>query len=68
MDIAGISEKARSAGRTDEEIVERVKSGDTALYEVVMRRYNQRLDRIARDLARRGRSRRRNAGCLRPCL
>jgi RNA polymerase sigma-70 factor, ECF subfamily len=50
MDIAAISEKARSAGRTDEEIVERVKSGDTALYEVVMRRYNQRLYRIARAI------------------
>jgi RNA polymerase sigma-70 factor (ECF subfamily) len=50
MDIAGISEKARSAGRTDEEIFERVKSGDTALYVVVMRRYNQRLYRIARAI------------------
>jgi RNA polymerase sigma-70 factor (ECF subfamily) len=50
MDIAGISEKARSAGRTDEEIVERMKSGDTALYEVVMRRYNQRLYCIARAI------------------
>ncbi len=41
MEIAGISEKTRGAGWTDEEIVERVKSGDTALYEIIMRRYNQ---------------------------
>jgi RNA polymerase sigma-70 factor, ECF subfamily len=50
MEIAGISANARSAGWTDEQIVERVKSGDTALYEVVMRRYNQRLYRIARAI------------------
>ena len=50
MEIAGISEKTRGAGWTDEEIVERVKSGDTGLYEVVMRRYNQRLYRVARAI------------------
>jgi RNA polymerase sigma-70 factor, ECF subfamily len=50
MEIAGISEKTRGADWTDEEIVERVKSGDTALYEVVMRRYNQRLYRVARAI------------------
>ena len=50
MEIAGISEKTRGAGWTDEEIVERVKSGDTALYEVIMRRYNQRLYRVARAI------------------
>lgn len=50
MEITGVSDKARSAGSTDEEIVERVKSGDTALYEVVMRRYNQRLYRVARAI------------------
>ena len=32
MEIAAISEQTRSAGWTDEEIVERVKSRDTALY------------------------------------
>jgi RNA polymerase sigma-70 factor (ECF subfamily) len=36
----------------DEEIVERVRSGDTALYEVLMRRYNQRLYRVARSILR----------------
>jgi len=34
----------------DEEIVARVQAGDTALYEVLMRRYNQRLFRIARSI------------------
>jgi RNA polymerase sigma-70 factor (ECF subfamily) len=37
---------------SDEEIVERVRAGDTALYEVLMRRYNQRLFRIARAILR----------------
>ena len=32
---------------SDEEVVERVLAGDTALYEVVMRRYNTRLYRVA---------------------
>ena len=44
--------KARSEGWTDEEIVERVKAGDTALYEIVVRRYNQRLYRVARAILR----------------
>lgn len=37
-------------GWTDEEVIERVKAGDTALYEIVMRRYNQRLYRVARAI------------------
>ncbi len=32
----------------DKEIVHRVKNGDTALFEVLMRRYNQRIYRVAR--------------------
>jgi len=36
----------RSRGWTDEDIVERVKAGETALYEILMRRYNQRLYRV----------------------
>jgi RNA polymerase sigma-70 factor (ECF subfamily) len=35
---------------TDEEVVCRVRAGETALYEVIMRRYNQRLYRIARAI------------------
>jgi RNA polymerase sigma-70 factor (ECF subfamily) len=35
---------------TDEEIVDRVRAGQTPLFEVLMRRYNQRLYRIARAI------------------
>ncbi len=35
---------------SDEEVVERVLAGETALYEVVMRRYNTRLYRVARAI------------------
>jgi RNA polymerase sigma-70 factor (ECF subfamily) len=52
MEIVGTLEKAASQGWTDLEIVERVKAGDTALYELIMRRYNQRLYRIARAILR----------------
>lgn len=37
---------------TDEQAVERVRGGETALYELLMRRYNQRLYRIARSVLR----------------
>jgi RNA polymerase sigma-70 factor (ECF subfamily) len=37
---------------SDEEVVERVKAGETALYEIIMRRYNQRLYRVARAILR----------------
>src|SRR5436189_563520 len=37
---------------SDEEAVARVRSGDTAVYELLMRRYNQRLFRIARSVVR----------------
>lgn len=50
MENTGTLEKARSEGWTDEEVVDRVRAGDTALYEIVMRRYNQRLYRIARAI------------------
>jgi RNA polymerase sigma-70 factor (ECF subfamily) len=43
-------ERAGFEASSDEEIVERVKSGDTALYEIIMRRYNQRLYRVARAI------------------
>jgi RNA polymerase sigma-70 factor (ECF subfamily) len=35
---------------SDMEIVSRVRGGDTALYEILMRRYNQRLFRITRSI------------------
>src|SRR5438105_9135451 len=47
-----ILEKARSEGWTDEEVVDRVRAGQTALYEIIMRRYNQRLYRVARAILR----------------
>jgi RNA polymerase sigma-70 factor (ECF subfamily) len=34
----------------DEEVVERVRSGELDLYEILMRRYNQRLFRVARSV------------------
>ncbi len=37
---------------TDEQVVERVLAGDTALYEIIMRRYNQRLYRVTRAILR----------------
>ena len=44
---------ARSAGMlSDEEVVRRVLAGETALFEVIMRRYNQRLYRAARAITR----------------
>jgi RNA polymerase sigma-70 factor (ECF subfamily) len=52
METIGTLEKAKSEGWTDEEIVERVKAGDAALYEILMRRYNQRLYRVARAILR----------------
>jgi RNA polymerase sigma-70 factor (ECF subfamily) len=38
------------AGPSDGEIVERVRSGDAASYEILMRRYNQRLYRVVRAI------------------
>jgi len=47
-----ILEIARRQGWTDEEVVERVLAGETALYEIIMRRYNQRLYRVLRTILR----------------
>src|SRR6202795_3331959 len=52
METVGTLDKAASEGWTDQEIVERVKAGDTSLYELIMRRYNQRLYRVARAILR----------------
>src|SRR5215467_7951689 len=37
---------------SDEEVVRRVLAGENALFEIIMRRYNQRLYRIARGILR----------------
>src|SRR3954470_22848407 len=36
----------------DTEVIRRVLSGETALYEIIMRRYNQRLYRVVRAILR----------------
>ncbi len=41
---------AATGALTDEEVVHRVLAGETALYEVLMRRYNTRLYRVARAI------------------
>lgn len=41
-----------AASLSDEEIVRRVVAGDAALFEILMRRYNQRLYRVARGILR----------------
>src|SRR6187549_4073453 len=43
---------ARSAAITDEEVVSRVLAGDTPLFEVLMRRHNERVYRAARAILR----------------
>lgn len=52
MTAMEILERVGCEGWTDLEIVERVRAGDTALYEILMRRYNQRLYRVARAILR----------------
>src|SRR5215470_10730228 len=52
MGTTAILERSHSEALTDEEIVERVRAGDTALYEVLVRRHNQRLYRVARAIVR----------------
>ena len=37
---------------SDEEVVRRVRAGDVGLFEILMRRYNQRLYRVARAILR----------------
>lgn len=52
MGSAEILYQAGRQGWSDEHIVDRVLSGDTDLYEILMRRYNQRLYRVARAILR----------------
>jgi len=42
--------ESKSLSLSDEEVIHRVRGGETALYEVIMRRYNQRLYRVARAI------------------
>lgn len=52
MDSVGLVERAKLECWSDEEIIRRVLDGETALYEIIMRRYNQRLYRAARAILR----------------
>jgi len=45
-------EQARQEAWSDEQVVSRVLAGETALYELLMRRHNQRLYRVARTILR----------------
>jgi len=52
--MAGISvaQRAGVESWTDEDVIARVRAGEKELYEIIMRRYNQRLYRIARAILR----------------
>src|SRR5206468_11818029 len=52
MPISEINTRASAESWTDEEVVDRVLAGETALYAIIMRRYNQRLYRVARAILR----------------
>ncbi len=52
MSSVAVMERARLEGWTDEEVVARVLQGESALFEIIMRRYNQRLYRVARAILR----------------
>jgi RNA polymerase sigma-70 factor (ECF subfamily) len=47
-----VAERPEWRALSDEEVVRRVREGDTPLFEVLMRRYNQRLYRVARGILR----------------
>jgi RNA polymerase sigma-70 factor, ECF subfamily len=52
MNQAVLDTRAQDQQLTDDQVVERVLAGDTSLFEVIMRRYNQRLYRAARAITR----------------
>ncbi len=52
MSTLAVMERARLEGWQDEDVVARVLAGDAALFEIIMRRYNQRLYRVARAILR----------------
>jgi RNA polymerase sigma-70 factor, ECF subfamily len=49
---ATISPALRAEPPSDEELIRRIRAGDTAKFEALMRRYNQRLYRVARGIVR----------------
>jgi RNA polymerase sigma-70 factor (ECF subfamily) len=52
MESPSIAAASRSAWTSDEEIVDRVRAGEVALFEVLMRRHNQRIYRTVRAIVR----------------
>ncbi len=50
MSAEAATELSRRAAITDEDIIERVRQGELALFEVIMRRHNRRLYRTARAI------------------
>jgi RNA polymerase sigma-70 factor, ECF subfamily len=52
MASAALVQQAQREEWSDEEVVKRVLDGETALYELLMRRHNQRLYRVARAILR----------------
>jgi RNA polymerase sigma-70 factor (ECF subfamily) len=52
MASAALVKQAQREDWSDEEVVKRVLDGETALYELLMRRHNQRLYRVARAILR----------------
>ena len=49
---SALLQEIQSQSLTDEDIVTRVLAGETALFEIIMRRHNQRLYRVARAILR----------------
>jgi RNA polymerase sigma-70 factor (ECF subfamily) len=52
MATSALLQQAKAECWTDEEVVARVLGGETALFEIIMRRYNQRLYRVAHSILR----------------
>ena len=52
MEMALTDANLQAQQLTDEQVVQRVLTGETSLFEVIMRRYNQRLYRAARAITR----------------
>jgi RNA polymerase sigma-70 factor (ECF subfamily) len=50
MSQPALQPAATPTALSDEEVVGRVLAGDTSLFEILMRRYNQRLFRVARAI------------------
>ena len=52
MQTTAILERARLEQWSDEEVVNRILAGEVELFELIMRRHNQRLYRAARAILR----------------